>query len=169
MRGMGLIVFALFLDGFQAAITLSFTGIFLALGVIPFVGVVVGPLGIVVGFVISTCLSLVMGAALVTLLLLNGMFYPRFLLPGGITELIPALNLLPTWTTVTILSIIQKNKEEGGKVGAAASIVTAIAKPSVQNVANAAPTPRLPSRVDGIQPPQAANNNYAPQPQRYAA
>lgn len=169
MRGMGLIVFALFLDGFQAAITLSLSGMFFALGLIPFIGVVVGPIGIVLGFVISTCLSLVAGAALVTLLLLNGMFYPRFLLPGGITELIPGLNLLPTWTTVAILSVIQKNKEEGGKVGTAAGIATAIAKPSVQNVAKIAPTPRMPSRVDGIQPPQAANNNDMPQVQSYAA
>ncbi len=154
---MGLIVAALFLDGFQAAIMLSFTGIFGALSLVPFIGTAIEPVGIMVGFVIGTCLSATVGAGVIALLIFNGMFYPKYLLPGGINELIPGLNILPTWTAITVASVLRKNKEEREKQ----ELSTAEVQPP--------PVLEQPRSMDGIQPPTAANANYAQQPKRYAA
>lgn len=231
MKGMPLIVFALFLDGLQALISLSLAGVFSATamaspvvvgasgavlgcvvgglgglviavvtsetvvgffgglaitasscagvgtllwGVGSAVGGAVGtalvPMGIIFGFAVDICLSATMGAGLIMLLIFNGMFYPKVLLPGGISEIIPGFGLLPTWTAITIFSLLRKKKEEGGGgiVGAAAGVASAVAAPSASSIAGAvqgvaAAVPQRP--VDGIQPPAAANdNNIRPEP-----
>lgn len=126
------------------------------------------PVGVILGFVISACLSMTIGAGLITLLMFSGMFYPKFLLPGGVAELIPGFNLIPTWTAITILSVLQKNKEKGGVVGTVASVATGNKVTAVASVAGARPRTPPPGRaMDGIQP--AANDNNLPGAQRYAA
>lgn len=231
MKGITLIVAALFLDGLQALISLSLSGVFtvagfaapvaggaaggglgcliggtigiitaiatsetgvgffaglgiaaaactaaggVGVGIGSAAGTAVGgallPLGVIIGFAVSICLSATMGAGLIMLLIFNKMFYPKYLLPGGVSEIIPGFGLLPTWTAITILSLLRKKKEEGGGgiVGAAAGVVSAVSAPSASSIVGAAQgvAAAVPQRpVDGIQPPVAANdNNIRPEP-----
>jgi hypothetical protein len=147
MKGAALIVFALFIDGVQAAISASLVvvaafpgtiagsaagcwagskilgdvgcavgGFVLGLlGSIPVINgalaVVSEPIGLMLGFAIGVCISCTFGAALVLLLLFNGTFYPKYLAPGGIVELIPGFEVLPSWTAMTVACVLQKNKD----------------------------------------------------------
>lgn len=114
--------------------------------------VVTEPVGIILGFVVTFCFSATLGVGLFTLLVLNGLYYPKFMLPSAIAELIPGFNLLPGWTAMVILCLIQKSKEEGGLVGSVASVAGAVTNPSVNSVASAART------VDGIRAPEPQTN-----------
>jgi hypothetical protein len=107
------------------------------------------PIGLAIGFAVSICLSMTFGAGLIMLLLLNGMYYPKFLLPGGIAELIPGFDLIPSWTAMTILCVLQKSKEESGLLGGVASVAAAAASPTPASISNAVRT------VDGIRGPEA--------------
>ncbi len=86
------------------------------LGSIPIINgglaLIAEPIGLVLGFAISICLSATLGFGLIMLLVFNGMFYPKYVYSGGIAELIPGFDLIPGWTAMTILSVIKKNKEE---------------------------------------------------------
>lgn len=110
------------------------------------------PIGLVIGFAVSICLSMTLGAGLIMLLILSGMYYPKFMLPGGVAELIPGFDLIPSWTAMTILCVLQKNKEEGGLLGTAAGVATAVASPTPVSVTQAA------RRVDGIRASGAQTN-----------
>lgn len=129
--------------------------------------------GIILGFVISICLSTTLGAALVTMLVLNGMYYPKFMLPSGIAELIPGFDLIPTWTAMVILCLVQKSKEEAKASGSMLAPVAALASASPSFVQSSVQTlnsvegaaTRKP--VDGIRAP--ANDNLSAAEQRYAA
>lgn len=160
MKSVVLVLFALFIDGVQAALSgailviSAFPGTFFGaaagcivgksllgdfgcsvggfilgvLGSIPFVNgildVATVPIGLMLGFVLSICISSTLGVALIALLIFNNMFYPKYLLPGGITEILPGFGMLPTWTAVTILSSIEHAKTRGGIIGAAAVVTT---------------------------------------------
>lgn len=91
---------------------------------IPFVSVAIAsvtvPIGIALGFAINVCLSLTLGAGLVTFLWFNGMLYPKYLL-NGIGEVMPGLNNIPFWTALVVLCLLRKNAEEGSGAMAAAS------------------------------------------------
>lgn len=178
MRGTVLIVVALFIDGLQAALTVMFFIIGLGFQITnPIGGAAVGffsgglsgaalggaagtiglPLGIGLGFAASTCLSIMGGCFLGWLLAHNKMLYPKFLFTGGLAEIIPGFDILPAWTAIVALSILEKSKEEGGAVGAVAGVATAVASPSLSSVAGAAAGVAAASRpVDGI---RAADNN----------
>lgn len=147
MKGFFLIIFALFIDGITAAISL---GIFVIaafpgtvggaaagcvagqqvagslgcqigavilgfLGSLPFINGALAamtvPVGVIFSFVISVALNATLGGGLIALLIFSGMFYPKYLLFGGV-EIIPGLNIFPWWTTVAILSVVRKNKRE---------------------------------------------------------
>ncbi len=114
--------------------------------------VVTEPIGLMMGFAISICLSMTLGAGLIMFLILNGMYYPKIMLPGGVAELIPGFDLIPSWTAMTILCVLQKVKEEkaGSVVGAVASIATASPSPS-----SLIQTARA---VDGIRGPAPQTN-----------
>lgn len=72
------------------------------------------PIGIALGFAINMCLSATLGSGLIFLMWLNGIFYPRYALGGGMTELVPGFDNLPAWTLMVILSLSRKKAEEAG-------------------------------------------------------
>lgn len=166
MRGVILIVVALFIDGLQAAMSLMFFVLGASLTLIPFAGVAGAPIGVGLGVAINFCLSATLGTGLIMLLIFNKMFYPRYVLPGGITEIFPGFSLVPTWTAIVILSILRKKKEE--LTHAAPQAVSKTVTTTIQRPAD---TPEIPARqVDGIQAPTANNDNTrVPLTKRYAA
>jgi hypothetical protein len=120
------------------------------------------PVGVILGFAISVCLSLTLGAGLIMLLIIYGMFYPKYLMPGGISELIPGFDLIPGWTALTILCVLRKIRDEKtAQLKTAASVV--LVEPASENLEQAA------RAVDGIRAPAAADDNNAQASQRYAA
>lgn len=168
MRGALLIVVALFIDGLQAALSLMFFVLGASLTLIPFAGVAGAPIGVGFGVAVNFCLSATLGTGLIMLLIFNKMFYPRYVLPGGISEIFPGFSLVPTWTAIVILSILRKKKEELVHAATQATIT-----PTQQSKINAqiAVTPEVPQRpMDGIQAPSASNDNTrVPLTKRYAA
>jgi len=127
------------------------------LGLLGSVGDVLAPLtepvGLMLAFAINLCLSATLGSGLIMLLIICGMYYPRYLLPGGISEIIPGLDIFPGWTALTILCVLRKIKDEkGGIAGAAAAMVTAAAAPSAESITQTA------RAVDGIRSPEAQIN-----------
>lgn len=76
------------------------------------IGPVTAPIGVMIGFALSICVALTLGSGFITLLIFSGMFYPKYVLPGGIGELIPGVSLIPAWTAIAIFSAVQKNKDE---------------------------------------------------------
>ncbi len=126
---MMIILFALFIDGLQAGVSLSLAGIGSSVALIPIVGWVVGavtgPVGIFMGFVINASLSFSLGAALILLLILNGSFYPVYIATAFFGEAVPGINNLPLWTTIAILSVLKKKSTEGGALGALAGVAVA--------------------------------------------
>ncbi len=114
-----IILIALFLDGLQILLTLSFWGIGavggLSISWIPIIGQALAGstiiVGTVFGIILNICLTTTFGAAVITFLVFNKMFYPKILLFGG-TELIPMLSNFPLFTGITIASIRRKAKEE---------------------------------------------------------
>lgn len=118
LKGAGLLLFALFIDGLQAMISLALFGVLSSVSLIPFVGVALGatagPIGAILGTAVSICLSITMGGGLIAALAFNGMYYPSKLMPA-FAELIPGLNNGPLWTVVVVRSMMQKYKEEHGR------------------------------------------------------
>lgn len=86
------------------------------------------PVGIALGFAVNFCLSATLGAGLVFLLWLNGMFYPQYVFGGGLAELLPGLDNLPAWTLMVALSLMRKNAEEG-KSGLASTAIRSVLSP----------------------------------------
>lgn len=129
IRNMMIILFALFIDGLQAGVSLSLAGIGSSVALIPVVGwvagAVTGPVGIFMGFVINASLSFSLGAALILLLILNGSFYPIYIATAFFGEAVPGINNLPLWTTIALMSILKKKSAEGGALGAVAGVAVA--------------------------------------------
>lgn len=168
MRGIVLLTVALLIDGLQAAVTLMFFMLGAGLTLIPFAGIAGMPVGVGLGMGINFCLSATFGAGFIMLLIFNKMFYPKYILPGGIAEIFPGFSILPTWTAITILSILQKRKDE-----IAHAAMQVVSKPSTlatQETAVVPDPPMRPAPVDGIQAPAANNDNTRiPLTKRYAA
>lgn len=114
--------------------------------------VVTEPVGIVLGFAVTICFSCTFGVALVFLLGMNGMFYPKYVFSGGITEVLPGFSIIPGWTAMTILCVLKKSKERGGVLGAVAGVATAASSPSIGSVAGVG------MAMDGIRAPQPQTN-----------
>lgn len=155
---MPIIVLALFLDGLQAGISLAFTGIFASLGVIPVIGTGLFPLGIALGFVVSTCLSLTLGVGLGVVMKHADIFYPKYFIPGSIGEIIPGISVIPAWTSIVIASILRKNRDERVAIIEEEELQIPSQEQEVLSAKN----------MDGIQAPQASRE-YASNMQRYAA
>ncbi len=108
MKLMLLLIVAVSIDAMQALLAMGFAGF----GLIPVAGVVVGPLGIVIGFAISTCLSLTFGLLVVFLLVYYDMFYPGITAWAFVGESVPGFSMLPSWTALVVASYSQKLKAE---------------------------------------------------------
>lgn len=185
MKAAAFIVFALFIDGVQAALSASLAVVAAFPGTIAGgaagclagnyllgdwgctilgiagslfgtlldgAAIVTEPVGIMIGFAISFCISATFGAALVALLIFNGFYYPKWMLPTGIAELIPGFDLIPTWTAMVILCIWQKKREESAAAGSAVTTTAAIASPSAVSVVQATRS------LDGIKAPGVQTN-----------
>ncbi len=117
LKGAGFLLFALFIDGLQAMLSLALMGVLAGVSLIPFIGIAIGatagPIGIVLGTAISICLSITMGGGLIAALAFNGMFYPSKMLPA-FAELVPGVSNAPVWTIVVVRCMMQKYKEEHG-------------------------------------------------------
>lgn len=152
IRGMLLITVALAIDGFQAFIAFALAGIPVVANAIPIIGTIVGavaePIGIVLGFVISICISLTFGSLLVWLLVLCKMFYPSRVMAAYTGEVLPGFSMLPAWTALVISSLLKKTAEEkSGLTSAAAGIATAFVLPN-NPVGNAMQSGTLKSMPD---------------------
>ncbi len=82
------------------------------------------PLGMVMGMASDVCVSLTFGLMLLLTLSLCGLFYPSKLFGGGLFEILPGLSVLPGWTLMTVLCILQKRKEAGALAGSTAGALT---------------------------------------------
>lgn len=94
------------------------------------------PIGLAIGFTIDVCLSLTLGAGLIFILFMFGMFYPKYVWSGGIAEFLPGFDILPGWTALVVFSILEKSKQEGGVLGTVAGVATLAASPTVANIAS---------------------------------
>ena len=197
MKSASLIVFALFIDGVQAAVSASLAviaafpgtigggiaGCFIGnsiagdwgctiLGVVGgFFGtfldisaVVTEPIGIGLGFVVSICLSVTFGAGLIALLMFNGMAYWKIIFSGGMVELLPGFDILPSWTAMTVACVLQKNKEDklaAQKIAAGLREVMQAdlgANSTIQRGGREVLTPYGATQVDGIRAPSPQTN-----------
>lgn len=117
VRYMPYIVVALFIDGLKALVYWACFALGAGIAAVPIVGQVVGtvtiPLGIALGIALSICISITLGAGFLLLLAFNGLFNMRYAIGGGISGIIPILDILPGWTAMTVLCILRKIKEEG--------------------------------------------------------
>jgi hypothetical protein len=117
-KGYILIVVAVILDGFQALIMASFFGAVSLVGsvlqFIPVVGTAVSGAISITGFVagdaVDMALSLGFGTFLITLLFLNGMFYPTAVMGTSFIEIL--FPFLPGWTLLAVRSTYNKSKED---------------------------------------------------------
>ncbi len=94
------------------------------------------PLGTGLGFVFDIIISLTLGSALIMFLAFNGMFYPKYIWSAGIFEMMPGFDVLPGWTLMVILCLIQKRGEEGkgsGLITAATKLVSVAGAASLSN------------------------------------
>ncbi len=196
MKGFLFIIFALFIDGLQAAVAWGLATIAafpgtatgcavgaaaagkvgcLVLGLLGSLPIINGtlatvtiPIGIMLGLAISFCISATFGVALITLLAMDGMFYPKYILGGSVTELVPGINSIPAWSAMTVLCLLKKKKAEGthraglfggaALVGAAAKTLlspTSALGTVARNIKNVGDT--APKNIDGVRP----NNNGA--------
>jgi hypothetical protein len=117
------------------------------------------PLAIGLGFVVDICISCTLGAGLILLLGFGDMFYPKYVLGGGLFELLPGFDALPGWTVMAVLCVLKKKSETGsGLLSVAANIVTTGAAVAEGDVGGALKGgARVARAVDGITAP--VNNN----------
>lgn len=88
------------------------------------------PIAVGIGFAISVSVAITMGSALLLMLKLVGMFYPK-LLWGALAEAIPGGGYLPFWTGLVIASMLMYRKEhaKSGKGRAVAALATMALNP----------------------------------------
>jgi hypothetical protein len=110
---------------------LGFIGGFVGTAANPYLAAYTIPMMVGLGFVINFCISATAGSMLIVFLGLNRMLYPKYLIPGAITELIPGIDSLPFWTLLVILSIMESmgEKKGGSVLNTAAKVVSAVASP----------------------------------------
>ena len=84
------------------------------------------PIGIALGFAINICLTITLGAFLLTLMrIFEGKIYYKNL-AFGLGEMIPGINNLPFWTAFVVISLLKKNAEDKqGALGAVAGVLSA--------------------------------------------
>lgn len=136
VKYMPYVVVALFIDGLKALVYWACFALGAGIAAVPIVGQVVGtvtiPLGIALGIALSICISITLGAGFLLLLAFNGLFNIRYAIGGGISGIIPILDILPGWTTMTILCILRKMKEEGELEGKASTAFATMVAPNTK-------------------------------------
>lgn len=136
VKYMPYVVVALFIDGLKALVYWACFALGAGIAAVPIVGQVVGtvtiPLGIALGIALSICISITLGAGFLLLLAFNGLFNMRYAIGGGISGIIPILDILPGWTTMTILCILRKMKEEGELEGKASIAFATMVAPNTK-------------------------------------
>ncbi len=76
------------------------------------VGAGVSAFAIPIGIVVDVALSITIGGALIMMMAMFGLFYPRIIISRMLGELAPFLNFLPLWSNMVWACIQAKNKEE---------------------------------------------------------
>ena len=99
----------IFLLLYAAAVTFFADGIGGTLTLIPGFGLVLGP-------AIAFCINATMGAGLIVLLLINGLFHPRFGPFISVGGYIPYVDFLPFWLGLVIMGIIHDMQKNGEPV-----------------------------------------------------
>ena len=95
------------------------------------IGAGMSAFAIPLGAAVDTALSITIGAVIIMMLAMNGMFYPRVIIPRMLGEIMPFFGFLPIWTNMVWKCIREKQKEESapaGTFGQALSFVTARGK-----------------------------------------
>ncbi len=167
MKYFPFLVAAAVMDGLQGGIVFGFSGTMMGIstffGWIPFIGQALAGgttlLSTYLGFAIASCLSLVFGAGIITLLIFNKfnksshLFY---MFGVYIAELIPGIGIAPSWTGMTFALIRKKIREDKS-----AKEALTVEKAQADEEPSIAPEQKAPQarsvRVDGIQ----ARENYA--------
>lgn len=85
------------------------------------------PFAIGLGIAVNFCISITLGLVLTAFLWSLGMYRPGYGITGFLVELIPGLDNIPGWTTMTILCVVRKTAEEKKLVGSAGSMFTRLA------------------------------------------
>ncbi len=90
------------------------------------------PLGIVIGFAISICISFTLGSILVLFLELAGVLDRKAALMAYLGEVIPGLSALPAWTGLVIRCATRELKGEvlGGALKSVAGMAGALVLPN---------------------------------------
>ncbi len=70
------------------------------------------PAGAMIGLTLGVVASLTLGTAFVFALAMAGMFYPTYVLPAYLGEVIPGLDLAPSWTVLAWKSVFRKKRED---------------------------------------------------------
>ena len=87
-----------------------------ALGSLPFINGPLtqasGPIGTVLGIVISICISFTLGSILILFLQLFGILDKKAALMAYMGEVLPGLNILPAWTALVVRCGINEMKKE---------------------------------------------------------
>jgi hypothetical protein len=73
----------------------------------PALAAIMVPLCAFLGFVIGVVISLTIGSGLIFLLAYNGMYYPKPMGIGFITEIMPGFDMLPGWTTMVVICVFK--------------------------------------------------------------
>jgi hypothetical protein len=137
-----LLLFAVFIWGLADGLEAGFLGLGLAPAAIPVAGVVVAgitePLGVALGITVGWCINVTMGCGLLLLLVMNGMYHPKFGQIAAIGAFIPGLDAFPFLIGLVITGIFYDLSKEKGLLGAAARVAVAAQSPSLQNTASAA-------------------------------
>lgn len=114
-RGSFVILVALGIDGLQLSLMLALMGVVSTVSLIPFVGALAAPTGVIIGLTINICISLTAGPALLVLLKLSGIFYPSKLWPAFI-KVVPFVNgFVPAWTIATVRCVMHRYRQDHGK------------------------------------------------------
>lgn len=178
---LGIVVVALSIDAFQFLIGISLTvtllGISASVAWIPFVGAGLAAAATAAGEIFGTAVdwsvSATFGTGFIFLLWQQGFvsyknFFSRKRMSFIIVKLIPGIDMLPAYTTMTVLAILEKERElkqqaasGKGVDGAEETLTEAPAQASVSGQNALVPPPR-PNMAD-IHTPVANQNRLAPQ------
>ncbi len=88
------------------------------------------PLGAGMGMAADFCISVTFGTMLVLALWNFGMFYPKYILSGGLFEMVPGFDALPGWTAMTIACVLRKIADERKLASKASTAFATIVAPN---------------------------------------
>ncbi len=104
-----------FLLLFAIFITALADGISFGLSILPGVG-------LIIGLALTFCINITMGSGLILLLVMNGMYHPKWGPAGFVGGSIPGLDFLPFWLGVVIAGIMHDMAKEKSALGTVAKL-----------------------------------------------